>query len=140
LQNYQITTRALITHNWKILLVKHKGSDYFSLPGWKLENTEKIKDSLKRELKEELWTDAKIWEVIFINEFIYKNSEKRTIEFFVKIENWEDFIWNIWKFAEKELQEIKWIWFDENVPIKPDFLKEKFSKLNISNWINVFSN
>ena len=137
MQNYQLTARAIIIHDWKILLVKHKWREYFSLPGGKLENAEKIEEWLKRELIEELWVEWEIWELLFINEFKFEDSEKRTIDFFLKVENWADFVWKTWEFAEKELDKIEWKDLNWDFEIKPDFLKEKLANLEKMKGIKI---
>ena len=47
--------RAIILDWDKILLVKHKRNDFYALPWWKVDDWEKSKTAIKRELFEELW-------------------------------------------------------------------------------------
>lgn len=63
--------RAIILDWDKILLVRHKWSDFFSLPWWKVDPGEKVKVAMERELFEELWVKAEIWKMLFTHEFSY---------------------------------------------------------------------
>ncbi len=129
--------RAIILDWDKILLVKHKWNDFYALPWWKVDPWEKSKTAIKRELFEELWVKWKIWKMLFVHEFSYEKNRfweewvKNNIEFFFEVENWKDFIWWVWDFAEIELDDIKWFKItDENWiwNLKPAFLKEKLLK------------
>ena len=123
--------RAIIL-NWdEILLVKHKWNNFYALPWWKVDEWEKTKKALERELFEELWVKAEIWKMLFVHEFSYEKNKRweewdiNNIEFFFEIKNWKDFVWWVWTFAEVELDEIKWFKISDLPELKPDFLKEK---------------
>lgn len=52
---------------WKVLLVRHKWKNIWTMPGWHIENKENIYDAVKREIKEELWVDIKIlWKKLWL--------------------------------------------------------------------------
>lgn len=63
------TVRAFLRNNtWEYLMVKHVWKDYWSLPGWKIENWETLYKAMKREIKEELNLEIKIlWNKIGLN-------------------------------------------------------------------------
>jgi len=120
------TTRALIVHQDKILLVQHYGSDFWSLPGGKVEEGEDLKTCLVRELKEELNADAKIGKLRFINEFKYDKKSSPTVEFFFEITNPKAFeILIIGSHTKKELAKIEWRKIEEKMNLKPEFLESK---------------
>lgn len=126
----KLASRAIILHNNKILLVKHRGRDFYSLPGGKVDPGEDIQTAMVRELKEELNRDAIIEQMLFVHEFQYPEG-KLSLEFFFRIQNGEDFLGELnGDFAEKELAEITWIPVDEVQNIMPPFLKEKIKNIS----------
>ncbi len=53
--------RCIIKNSDKrILLVRHKDKNYWTLPGGHIEKKEDIYKALKREIKEELWIEVKL--------------------------------------------------------------------------------
>ena len=62
--NFEMCVRAIIQENGKILVCKAKTRDYYFFPGGHVDFGETAKDTLKRELKEEL--DTTIKEISFI--------------------------------------------------------------------------
>jgi len=121
----KITVRALIIQNDEILLVQHHGSDFWSLPGGKVEGNEDLKTCLIREMKEELSADAEIGELRFINEFRYEKDAEPIVEFFFEIKNPRDFaILITGSHTKKELSKIEWRPIEESMNIKPEFLEE----------------
>ncbi|MCD5383052.1 NUDIX domain-containing protein [Candidatus Gracilibacteria bacterium] len=123
--------RAIILDGDKILLVKHKGNDFYALPGGKVDPGERSKTAIKRELFEELGVEAEIGKMLFVHEFSYEKNrfgetgEKNNIEFFFEVKNGKDFIGGVGDFAEIELDDIKWFTISEIGGLKPAFLKEK---------------
>lgn len=68
-----ITCRWIVIHENKLMTLKLKeNDDFYCLPWGKLEKRETIENCIKRELKEELWVDARIWKILFINEWLLK--------------------------------------------------------------------
>lgn len=63
--NLEIIARAVIIHKGKILLCHSKGAKHFFLPGGHVEFGEKVADTLRREIKEEL--GASIHGIIFLD-------------------------------------------------------------------------
>lgn len=137
MQASKIAVRAIIIHEGKILLVKHKGKKYFSLPGGKLEGGEDMQSGLKRELIEELGKNATIERLCFVHEFEYPSEESipnNNIEFFFRIKNGADFLENLkGSHSEIELDHIEWVDIESNYEAKPDFLREEIIKLNQNN-------
>jgi 8-oxo-dGTP pyrophosphatase MutT (NUDIX family) len=131
----KIASRAIILHNHKILLVKHKGRDFYSLPGGKVDPDEDIQTAMKRELKEELDRDAVIDRLLFVHEFRYPEGSL-SLEFFFRIQNGDDFLGELnGAFAEEELAEIVWMPVDTATNIMPPFLKEKIKNVSHQNEI-----
>ena len=131
----KIVCRALFVDNKKrILFVRKEGSDFWSLPGGKLdEEDESLNVSLAREIKEELNIDIKIGNIKFIKE-LHKNNI-RYIELIWQVSFIDGIIpvkENIYELSNHELVDIKWIGYgdlnDNN--IKPEFLKEYILNMN----------
>src|SRR3989344_569568 len=61
---FEVSLRAVVENNGKILVCRNKKKGYYFFPGGHLEYGEKIKDALARELKEELNVVSK--EISFI--------------------------------------------------------------------------
>lgn len=122
---YIIRVRALIKHNGKTFLVKNNGRDFYCLPGWKHEWDENMKDTLKRELKEELFVDAEIWELITINEYL--KDDKYNLDLVFDVINSEDFL-NFDLEKATHSFELSDAWFfdinDKNLILKPSNLTE----------------
>lgn len=122
---YIIRVRALIKHNWKVFLVQNNGRDFYCLPGWKHEWEENMKDTLKRELKEELFVDAEIWDLVTINEYLKDDKYNLDLVFEVKNpENFENFDLD----KASHSFELSDVWFfdlnDEKIVLKPSNLRE----------------
>ena len=136
MEKQYLSSRWIIIFEWKILVVKHKWSGYYSLPWWKPEWKESMKEAVKRELFEELWIKSTIWELLFINEYSF-NWEKNSIDFIFEIKNWEDFFKDKINFSENELDKLSWKKLDEEFDIKPDFLKKELKNIG-KKWIKYF--
>ncbi|HID92214.1 TPA: NUDIX hydrolase [Candidatus Gracilibacteria bacterium] len=155
----RIAVRALIfNEKGELLVVQHRKSDFWALPGGKIEESlkEDLQSCIKREILEELGVEISVQNLLFIQEFQWGNTRQEakendvTIEFFfaAKIINTKK---NIelseikfaGEFAEKELNKIAWKKLDANLNIKPDFLKnytiESIEKMNTENKIEYFS-
>ena len=131
MQESKIAVRAIIIHQNKILLVKHKGKSFFSLPGGKLDPGEDMKTGLKRELFEELGVHSTIDKLCFIHEFEYPSGiPNNNIEFFFNIQNSKDFL-DIpgGTHTEMEIDAIEWIDINSNYEAKPDYLRKEIQQL-----------
>ena len=132
-----LAVRAIIIYKNKILLVKHKGSSFYSLPGGKLEDNEDLKTALKRELLEELEINAEVGELAYVNEFKYKGV-KTSIEFFFYIQNAQDFFNSMKNFEIKELDEVSWIDINtKDLDVMPRFLQKDLAQLDSENTESV---
>ncbi len=121
----KVTVRALIINEGKILLVQHHGSDFWSLPGGKVEAGETLKACLIREMKEELSAEAQVGALKFVNEFKYDRKADPTVEFFFEITNPKDFeILIIGTHTKKELAQIAWRPITKKMNLKPAFLEK----------------
>lgn len=123
-----LTTRALIFNQENKLLTVHHGSDFWSLPGGKIEENEDLKTCLKREIFEELGIECQVQNLAFVHEFQWSDTSNITTEFFflVKISEQDMDIANFsGTFAEQELKKISWNILDKKLNIKPEFLKEQ---------------
>lgn len=131
----KIVCRALFIDDKKrILFVKKEGSDFWSLPGGKLDaEDQSLNLSLTREIKEELNIDINIGDIKFVKE-LHKNNT-RYIELI-----WEVLLVsgivpvkeNIYELSNHELVDVKWIGFSDlnDNDIKPEFLKEYILNMN----------
>jgi ADP-ribose pyrophosphatase YjhB (NUDIX family) len=70
----ETTIRAVIEYKGKILLCHLKGEDYYFFPGGHLEFGEKIKESLAREIKEELNIKMKKASFIGVVDNLFKSG------------------------------------------------------------------
>lgn len=124
-----LTTRALIFNSKnELLTVQHHGSNFWSLPGGKIEKNEDLKTCLKREIFEELGIECQVQNLAFVHEFQWSDTSDITTEFFfvVKIDTQDMEIEKFsGTFAEQELKKISWNILDKNLDIKPEFLKNQ---------------
>lgn len=142
----KIACRAIIIKNWKIMWVKHSPkSDFYALPGWKLEKFETIENCIKREIKEELAVDIVLWENIYTNEVIDKKSDMHILEFFYEAKNPDDFLDIDLKNASHsfEIHDIKWIDIENpEISLLPawlfDKLKNKTEDYKLRNIIKIY--
>ena len=117
-----IRTRGIIVHNGNLLVVKHSvNTDLYALPGGHLEWGEKIKDSIKREIIEELGVEPQIGRLLYVNNFTDIN-QTQSVEFFFEIINSADYldINNLNGTHGHELVEICWIGKNDSKIIKPE--------------------
>ncbi len=54
IQLFNVGVKAVIIKDEKILIVKHATKDFWDVPGGRIDDNESIKDTLKREISEEL--------------------------------------------------------------------------------------
>lgn len=132
--DYKLNVRAagVMIHNGKILVHRNVNSDHYALIGGRVEIGESSANTIKREIKEELWKDIEITGYISIieNFFEMKGSKYHEIMFVHKIEfiNEEDKkIEYIMKNVEgKDYLQYEWIDLDkiEEYPLVPKAIKD----------------
>ncbi len=123
-----VRVRGIIISEGKLLVVKHSHNTSFAaLPGGHLEWDEDIKESLVREIVEELGTIPKIGRLLYINNFTDANNTQ-SIEFFFEIQNSEDYknLENKTRTHAHEIAEICWITPTDTIQLLPKELREDF--------------
>lgn len=131
---------AIIENEGKILFQKRENDKFWALPGGKVEVGEPTKETVKRELSEEL--GIKNFEIDNVNtvaeHFFEFNGEKFHQYIFghkVKVDLSEWIFANKYEFKGIEENKkiiFKWIDIDklDLTPLKPDFLKEQLKNIN----------
>lgn len=126
----RITVRGIAIHNDHLLCVRQKSykdhkNNYWNLPGGGLENKESLTDCLTRELLEETGVKAVIGNLLYVQQFVYGDTDY--LEFFFNILNSSKFI-NIdlskTTHGELEIDEIAFIKTSNNT-VLPKFLDIK---------------
>ncbi len=130
---------AIIEHNGKILFQKRKQDDFWALPGGKIRVGETTKNTIERELKEELGLkEITIGDICTISEYFFNFGPDKYHQFIyghkINADN------NDWLYKDNEFNGIEknenliFKWFNINTldiaPIKPDFLKDQLSQIN----------
>lgn len=140
IEDYIVNLRAvaIIMNNNKILFQKRKQDEFWALPGGKIKAGEPAKETIKRELKEELGvTNCNIERLHSVAEHFFNFGEDKyhqyIFSYIVKINN-NDILNNIEFEGIEQNENLVFKWFDikniKNAPIKPDFLKTKLEKLD----------
>lgn len=82
--NIKLRVGVLIKKGDKILLVKHKKDNetYWVLPGGKVEKGETLKETARREIKEELNLNIRVGRLIYLSEVIDEKKKIHIIDFF----------------------------------------------------------
>lgn len=123
---------AVIKNDNNILLQKRKQDKFWALPGGKVKLGEQTKNTIERELAEELGIhDYEIIKMDSVTEYFFKFDGKKIHQYIFSflVEIKEQWIFNKKEFLgiEKE-KNLIYKWFDiseiEKGIIKPDFLKE----------------
>ena len=149
---FRPTTRLVIIKENKILLCKM--SNFWGLPGGWLDWWESIQTALNRESVEELWISAVFDKVLFIQDFLVKFHDKKTLnhalEYFCTIKNNSDFFEVVDTYHHSshahELNDVNWFWLDELpeemrplnfIPVLKKYLENPDTIQGIYNsWIN----
>lgn len=129
-EKFIIRCRAIIQEDNKLLVVRHTGKDYYSLPGGHLDFGESIKNCIEREIIEELGVKPEIGKLLYVNSFV-NDTIKQYVEFFFEITNTKDFR-DIEKLKSgthlHELDEIRWVDKDETNEIRPNEIGTDFKQ------------
>ncbi len=132
-KKFIVRTRGVIVHDGKILVVKHSHDhSFYALPGGHLEWEEDVKNSLEREIIEELGVTPEIGRLLFVNNFI-EEGIKQSIEFFFEIKNSADYL-DVGKLKgthSHELAEICWVSKEDKKNILPQKFQEYFEDGNL---------
>lgn len=86
---HKIKVRWIIKKENKIFLVREIKKHFYYLPWWTLDENESFRDCLKREIFEEFWVKAEIWELVSIREF--ENEGNFYLDVWFEIKNFSDF-------------------------------------------------
>lgn len=132
-KNILVKVRGVIISDNKLLIVKHKQSQFMALPGGHLEYGEDVLTCLKRELVEELGVMPEIGRLLYINTFIENKNNTEYIEFFFEIKNGNDYlnIEGLERTHAHELAKIIWISPSDNINILPKQFDEDFKNNKI---------
>ena len=128
---------AIITNNNKILLQKRKQDEFWALPGGKIAVLEKGKETVKRELFEEMGVDVEVSELLDVEENFFSFKGKEFHEFIfmyltslnnnMRLEKIKEFN------GVEEKKNLVFKWFDKDDitenNIRPAFLNEKLIKM-----------
>jgi ADP-ribose pyrophosphatase YjhB (NUDIX family) len=128
MQEIQIRCRGVITHEGKILFVKHTGREFYNPPGGHLDYGEDPRECIARELLEELGVEGVVGRLLYVHTFT--NTEgKQTVEFIFEITNGSEFL--ITEEKEKthahEIADVVWLTpNDVSFVIRPECIREFF--------------
>lgn len=131
-KNIIVKVRGVIIHDNKLLIVKHKESQFMALPGGHLEYGEDVITCLKRELIEELGVLPEIGRLLYISTFM-NNKKDEYVEFFFEIKNGEKYlnIDGLERTHAHELAEILWVSPDSDIEILPKQFDQDFKNNKI---------
>lgn len=76
MENFEICIRVIIRNKNKILVCLNKNKNYYFFPGGHLEFGESIKDTLFREIKEELNINVKKFKFIGVVDNLFREDNK----------------------------------------------------------------
>lgn len=131
-KNIIVKVRGIITRDNNLLVVKHKHSNFMSLPGGHLEYGENIINCLRRELVEEFGIEPEIGNLLYINQFIDSKKDEY-IEFFFDVKNGGKYLNTsaLKGTHSHELAKILWITSDTDIEILPKQFEKDFKNRKI---------
>ena len=135
--NYRVAGVAI--HDGHILLDRNSRNSYWVLPGGHPELMEPMTDALRRELREEIYTDVKVTRLLWIIEnFFHRNRDIHELSFYFLVELDPDspLLKSTGPFYGKEHDHTltyQWHPIDEKglktLPLYPGYLAEALSNL-----------
>lgn len=129
-----VRTRGIILCGDELLVVKHSHDhNYYALPGGHLEYGESVLECMEREIIEELGIKPRIGRLLYIHDFIDKDDEKQSVEFFFEILNASDYknLEGVMRTHLHEIVELIWIKPEGNEILLPSSLNKYFKKKEI---------
>jgi len=129
MKNIQLSARALITKDGKMLFIKNSEHPVYYLVGGTIEEGENSAETLTRELYEELGLNLEVGTIAFINERFLKINGKphHEIIFYYLLKNCDDI--NIADGSSTDLinEKLYWLPIDKltDYPVAPKFLKDR---------------
>ncbi len=126
-----IKCRGVITHEGKLLLVKHpQDTSFATLPGGHLEWGEDLRTCLERELVEELGIKPQIGRLLYIHSFVDKTGTNHFLEFFFEVLNGEEYANsnNAQTSHAHELAEKLWVSPEDDIRILPGKFANDFKE------------
>ena len=131
-----IRSRAVITHDDRLLVVKHtnhddKHDDFYTLPGGHLDYGEEPVECIEREIVEELGVNPTIGKLLYVH--TYTDKGVQPIEFFYEVLNGENYLntETLKGIHAHEIAEIRWVGKDEEINFLPHKLYEDFKSGSI---------
>ncbi|MGH7196748.1 MAG: NUDIX hydrolase [Candidatus Saccharimonadales bacterium] len=120
----QIVVRAIIAQEDKLLLVRNKSTDFWCLPGGKVDEDEQIIPALKREITEELGVEPVLGKLLYVQQ-LFLPTEQR-LEFLFAVENSADYAnLDLTKTTHGELELDDAGFYDpQKLKVLPSFLTE----------------
>lgn len=76
-KDFELCVRAIIRHNGRILVCRHKGNNYYFFPGGHINFGETAKEALERELNEELYISIKNISFIGVVENVFTEESRK---------------------------------------------------------------
>lgn len=132
--DFKFRVRGIVEVNNKFLCVCMQDADFYCLPGGHVEVGELTKDTLLREMEEEVKIKAKIDSLASIMETTYKRRNKLVHElaYFYKVSSLTEIDTNDYIFYEKDkdgIKKLEFKWFTreelKNVNFKPEYIKQQ---------------
>ncbi len=131
------TTRVIIYKDGKILLSKNEKTDFWYPGGGGLEEGEDLIACCKREVFEETGQKIEVIDLMYLQEFYYKDGSKKNLEFFFLAKPLKDskddpFHIDGDKDAEDKVFENRWFSKEdiekEKILVYPEIIRDKFWK------------